>query len=255
MDVKAPRCLTLLGDWSNILAGISLTVSFSILCAVFTFKVAKMDEGSTHEVFLYTMTMEGILWAVGGATLAAVNVIEKNALLAVIQTIIGFGGCFFAISGLGDGLPGNIISITYVIPISDPADARIQDALPFWGISCFMFATTLSLRSVWAFPKNRIISPFWGIACFFLGAWTIGVFGLWGPCLADGIVGFGDLKDKSLKYNLPPYSWTWIHVFQVLGALFLTAGAVIFGALDGIFGGRRGAVQEFSDEESISDSD
>mmetsp|Transcript_103399 Transcript_103399/g.232122 ORF Transcript_103399/g.232122 Transcript_103399/m.232122 type:complete len:260 (-) Transcript_103399:162-941(-) len=249
-----PRCLVLLGDWSNVFAGLSLVVSFGVLCLALTFNAFELTDPTVHAIFQWTMAIEGILWALGGGILAAVNVIANNASLAVVQTIICFGGIFFAISGFGDGLPGNIISLPYVVPISDFKNTHLQDACPFWGITCFMVGTSISLRGVWQLPKNRLVSPFWGVACFWLGAWTIGVFALWGPCLVDGIIHYEDLKDGE-QFNLPPFAWSWIHVFQVIGAVFLTMGAVIFGMMDGIFGCRSPtSTKELSDSDEESNS-
>jgi len=250
MREKAPRCLLVLGDWSNVFAGISLTISFSILCAALTFNALTLaPDSAAHTWFQATMTLEGALWALGGACLASVNVFENNASLVAVQTIICFGGIFFMISGWGDGVPGHIISLAYVVPITDTARARLQDVSPIWGITCFMVATSIGLRGVWGLPKNKIISPFWGVAFFWLGAWTIGVFSLWGPCIVDGFITYDSLEDKQ-EFTLPPFTWTWIHVAQVLGAVFLTMGAIVFGVMDGIFGGRPGvAAKEMSDDD------
>merc|ERR1712032_1166993 len=99
-----------------------------------------------------------------------------------------------------------------------------------------------------------------GVACFFIGAWTIGVFGFWGPCF------FGDdvRYDKGVPFfkskygpggsNMEPsFGWVWTHVLQFIGACFLTLGGIIFGAMDGIFGGGSGGKQAESDEESDSE--
>jgi len=259
MASKAPpRCLILLGDWSNVLAGVSLTISFSILCAALTFNAVALT-GTAHTVFQFTMTLEGALWALGGAALAAVNVIANNASLAVVQTVIAFGGVFFMISGWGDGVPANIISLAYVVPISDPINTHLQDACPYWGITCFMIATTMGLRGVWGLPRKPLVSPFWGVAFFFMGAWTIGVFALWGPCIMDGFMKYEDLNlVKNEQFTLPPFAWSWIHVFQVLGASFLTTGAIIFGIMDGIFGCSPDEADEPSEDdtnESASDTE
>lgn len=228
----APRGLIVLGDWSNIIAGIALVISFGILCAALTFKIVAL-EGAAASAYKATMIAEGVLWAVGAACLATVNVIVNNASSAVVQTIICFGGLFFMISGIGDGVPGKILSVRLIIPLGNPSHGTFADACPFYGITCFMIATTMGLRSVWPLPKNKVISPFWGVACFFIGAWTIGVVGLWGPCLADGLTTYETLKGGE-DLLLPPYTWTWTHFFQVVGALFLTAGAIIFGIMDNI---------------------
>jgi len=180
------------------------------------------------------MILEGAFWAVGGAALAKANMITGNSSLAVGQTVICFGGIFFFASGWGDGLPAKIISLRYILPSGPAEHGTLADVSPFYGIACFMFATASGLRGVWGLPKNELISPFWGVACFFIGAWTIGVFALWGPLLVDGIKRYEDLNAQE-TYSLPPYAWSWIHYFQVIGALFLTAGAVIFGIMDKIW--------------------
>eukprot|EP00439_Symbiodinium_sp_Y106_P046822 s2036_g5.t10 len=227
-----PRFMVLMADWCNVFAGITLVISFSLIAGAFTFKWFKM-EGTAHTVMQVTMCLEGVLWAVAAGFLTKINMIVNNAGLAVGQTIICFGGIFFAISGLYDGVPGKIISLHYVL--APDSNALFADACPYYGITCFMVATSMGLQGVWPLPKNKIVSPFWAVACFFIGAWTIGVIGLWGPTLMDGFVRYEDFEAPTDLYKQRTFAWAWIHIFQVIGAIFWTAGGIIFGLMDGIF--------------------
>lgn len=245
-----PRSLILCADWCNILAGITLVISFTIIMCTFTFKWIEMPPGSTwHTLMQVTMCAEGIFWALAAGMLTRVNVIVNNAAGAVIQVIICFGGIFFAISGYYDGIPGKVISLGYIfapgVVVKDcvageswtaPVSASFADACPYYGITCFMVATSFGLRGVWELPKNKLVSPFWAVACFFIGAWTIGVISLWGPTILDGSVSYSHMENPSIEmYSQKTFAWSWIHIFQVIGASFLLAGGVIFGMMDSVF--------------------
>ncbi|CAK9050269.1 unnamed protein product [Durusdinium trenchii] len=245
-----PRCLIIAADWCNILAGVSLVISFAIIASTYTFKWILPTDKNWHFAMQVTMTAEGVLWALAAGMLTRVQIIMNNAALAVGQTIICFGGIFFAISGLYDGVPGKVISLPYVLAPSPsvqdcaqgeewtaPVSASFADACPYYGITCFMVATAMGLKGVWPLPKNRIVSPFWAVACFFIGAWTIGVISLWGPTLLDGAVVYEEMENPKVEmYSQKTFAWAWTHVFQVIGAAFLTAGGVIFAIMDGVLG-------------------
>ena len=234
-DLKTPvppRFMILLTDWCNVWAGITLVVSFFLITGAFTFKWFEMA-GNVHTIMQVTMCVEGVLWAVAAGILTKINMIVNNAALAVGQVIICFGGIFFAVSGLYDGVPGKVISIHYVL--APDTNALFADACPYYGITCFMVATSMGLNGVRGLPKNKFVSPFWAVACFFIGAWTIGVIGLWGPTLLDGFVRYEDFESPTDLYKQKTFKWAWIHLFQVIGAIFLTLGGIIFGMMDNIF--------------------
>ncbi|OLQ14501.1 putative rhodanese domain-containing dual specificity protein phosphatase [Symbiodinium microadriaticum] len=245
-------CMVLLADWCNVWAGITLVVSFSLITGAFTFNWFEMS-GAVHTIMQVTMCAEGVLWAVAAGLLTKINMIVNNASLAVVQTIICFGGLFFAVSGLYDGVPGKVISIRYIL--APDTNALFADACPYYGITCFMVATSMGLSGVRGLPKNKFVSPFWAVACFFIGAWTIGVIGLWGPTLIGGLVRYEDFEAPTDLYKQKTFAWAWIHIFQVIGAIFLTLGGIIFGLMDNIFSfGSSAQGKKFSDEVSESSS-
>ena len=254
-DVKTPvppRFMVLLADWCNVWAGITLVVSFCLITGAFTFNWFEMS-GAVHTIMQVTMCAEGVLWAVAAGLLTKINIMVNNASLAVVQTIICFGGIFFAVSGLYDGVPGKVISIRYIL--APDTNALFADACPYYGITCFMVATSMGLNGVRGLPKNKFVSPFWAVACFFIGAWTIGVIGLWGPTLIGGLVRYEDFEAPTDLYKQKTFAWAWIHIFQVIGAIFLTLGGIIFGLLDNIFSfGSSAQEKKFSDEVSESSS-
>merc|ERR1712039_201806 len=88
----------------------------------------------------------------------------------------------------------------------------------------FMVGTAIGFKEVLGAPKNKIVSPFWGTTFYFLGAWTIGIFKFWGPVLVDTLFS---------THSVLNASWTWY--MGILGAIFLTTGALIFGLMDGTF--------------------
>jgi len=228
--VAPPRWLVLLAGWSNILAGLLLIVAFTLVTLALTFQAVALAD--VEDYINGTFFAEGIFWALAAGALAKVNLIVNNSSGAVAQTIIVFGGIFFAISGMS-GVPAKVIDIKYLIPSGE--HVQFADACPYYGITCFMVATAMSLSGVWPLPKDNIVSPFWGVACFFTGAWLIGIVGFWGPMLAGGSIEYEDLSGDMALVDMPTFKWTWIHIFQLVGAVFLAAGCFIFGALDNIF--------------------
>jgi hypothetical protein len=229
---------TVLSDLANVLAGLTLILSFSLIMAVYTFKA---DLGKAGAGWIQaTMTVEGFLWFIGGFALAKIFIHTGNAAGAVSQSLISIGGLFFAVSGWNS--PIYIVSLRYIVPVGKEVAAGndalviqgfgpaldIGAACPFYGILCFMIATTAGLIGVLGLPKDKIISPFWGVLFFFFGAWIIGVFALWGPLLLGG---FKKIEDYDSILNAPIAS-KYTHPFQVLGAIFLTAGAVVFAIMN-----------------------
>jgi len=225
-----PLALVIAADASNIIAGVFLVISFFTIMGAFTFSWFKM-EGAVHEIMQVTMCLEGVFWAIAAGCLVKINLITNNAVGVLIQTIICFGGIFFAVSGWGDGTPGNVISIKYIL--APDSHVLFADACPYYGITCFMIATSIGLSGVWSLPRNKLVSPFWAVACFWIGAWTIGVISLWGPTLADGLASYDDMADPATgKFDQNTFAQAWIHVFQVIGAIFLTIGGILFAMLD-----------------------
>ncbi|CAE7906546.1 ger, partial [Symbiodinium sp. KB8] len=103
------------------------------------------------------------------------------------QTVITFGGIFFFLNGLYNGIPGKAISFGYVL---DP-HGRVQftDSAPYYGTVCFMTGTAMGLRGAWNLPRDRFVSLFWACFCMCLGAWTLGL-AIWIPMLLDGVASY-----------------------------------------------------------------
>jgi len=112
-----------------------------------------------------------------------------------------------------------------------------------------MIATTMGMYSVRGLPKNKIVSPFFGVLCFFIGAWIIGVITLYIPMLAGGETSWYDINPPPCKpdipgipfdasnqcmLDMPTFAWYQLKIFSVIGALFLFAGALIFGIMDNL---------------------
>lgn len=199
----------------------------------------------------WMMFAEGFLWWLGGALLCYRNICNANAAGSVSQCIIATGGFFFTCSAFGS--PANIISLRYIVPItywegagsSGTTWVSFADVCPYYGIFCFMIATTMGMYSVRGLPKNKIVSPFFGVLCFFIGAWTIGVITLFIPMLAGGEKSWYDVNvppcftddpgydaSKVCVLDMPTFAWYQLKIFSVIGAAFLFAGALIFGIMD-----------------------
>lgn len=238
--------LTLVADVSNVLAGVTLTISFVIIMLSLTFNIEAAAGPTATDIQIFTMKAEGFLWFLGGACMTKIFIITKNPAGAVSQTIIAFGGLFFLVSGWNAPVP--IVSLRYIIPVGsvaiegnkalaaqlDPLGLNnfpldVAAACPFYGITCFMIATCAGFIPITGLPKDKLVSPFWGVTFFFLGAWTIGLAALWIPCIMGG---FSKIEDYDIVFDSWNNKGKWIHPAQVLGALFLTAGAVIFAIMD-----------------------
>jgi hypothetical protein len=270
MGSDAPRWVALLSAWANVLAAATLIISFTVYfialqlehCDPRDCSDAKAANhaiifngvGEGHAYFMvakWMMFTEGFLWWLAGILLCYRNICNGNAAGAVSQCIIATGGFFFTCSAWGN--PANIISLRYIVPIAyfDPSGAvgtiwaSFSDACPYYGITCFMIATTMGMYSVIGLPKNKIVSPFFGVLGFFIGAWTIGVVTLWLPMLAGGETRWEDLNappclgavppydpSKQCVLDMPTFAWYQLKIFSVIGATFLFAGALIFGIMD-----------------------
>jgi len=243
---------SVLSDVANVFAGTSLMVSFFLIMLQYTFQIELGQTGANW--IQYTMSAEGAGWFVGGFALAKLFIKIEQPLNAVSQTLIAFGGLFFFVSGWNS--PIYVISLKYIIPVGTNAMAAnewlikngspplldVAAACPFYGITCFMVATAAGLISVLPLPKTNLISPFWGITFFFLGAWTIGVCALWAPAILGGFKDYTDYAIAGCDPVVEPACWLgildapigskWTHPFQLLGAIFLTTGAVIFAIMN-----------------------
>merc|ERR1712048_732207 len=207
-----------------------------------TFHVEAAAGATATQIQIFTMKAEGFLWFLGGACMTKIFIITKNPAGAVSQTMIAFGGLFFWVSGWNAPVP--IVSLRYIIPVgplavegnkvlvetgADAFPLDVAAACPFYGITCFMIATCAGFIPILGLPKDKFVSPFWGVTFFFLGAWTIGVFALWLPCIMGG---FSRIQDYDPVFDSWNNKGKWIHPAQVLGALFLTTGAIIFAIMD-----------------------
>jgi len=260
------RCLSVLGGWSNVLAGISLVISFSTYfvalqvhhcdprdrepCAPDNQAIVfwgHQGDRAVYETAHWFMFLEGIFWMIGGVAGACTHIQADVAILAASQTLIAFGGFFFACSAWGN--PANVISLRYLVPIAyldeSGTDPKIwtsfSDVAPFYGIFCFMIATTMGMVAVAEAPRGKLCSPFYGVLSYWIGAWIIGVITLYVPMLAGGLTRYEDLsmscEDGAGKciLDVPIIAWYPLKIWAVIGALFLTAGAIIFGVLDKIW--------------------
>ena len=226
------RSLVAAADWSNILAGLTLIVPFAILVGTSTFNWFEMTQ-LLELIFQICMAVEGFLWALGGALTAWTFVIRNDdAYGAVSQTVITFGGIFFFLNGLYNGIPGKAISFGYVL---DP-HGRVQftDSAPYYGTACFMTGTAMGLRNSWSLSRKRFLSVFWASFCMCLGAWTLGM-AIWVPMLFDGFASYKSFDNPDVKmYSQKTFAWSSNHLFQICGACTLTVGAFVFATIDGV---------------------
>lgn len=118
--------------------------------------------------------------------------------------------------------------------MSTPPMLNFYAAAAHYGISCFMLVTLINQFDILG-PKPPIPGYDNGFLGFFLGAWTIGVFALWGPVIMGGMKTFDDYSQEEAGFfAAPSFSFIYKHVFAVFGAAFLTFGAVGFATGDGL---------------------
>jgi hypothetical protein len=255
----------LIADWGNFIAGWFLIASFFIGALIFNCKVEsmslKLPDGTilpgipspaTLNWLQFCFSAEGFFYAV--AQFFMVGIMAQTppefggGSRGCLQFAILFaGGIFFGLSGLV--YPGCITNVTYVFRNEEcPAPGIATgpyawNAMAHFGITCFMVGTAIGFSGILPAPKNKLVSPFWGVTMFFLGAWTIGIFKFWLPVLAGGfdpnhnmaIDAKGNLV-PTLDMTAPCLAWDWNWWFGMLGAIFLTIGATIFGLMNGSFG-------------------
>lgn len=221
-----PRWWVLMADWCNWIAAIVLFFAFMQGMLIFNqgYKFSLAPGGALQILFC----LEGALWAVGLFFMVQIMANAGNTAGTIQFSILFAGGIFFSFSGLV--APSCILSVTDVFS-AEPCAAlegkgppKCFHAFAHFGITCFMIGCVLGMIGVKDLPKSPIIGPFWGSLMYFLGAWTIGIFQFWGPCV------FGHVTDSWHPANS---SWQWW--FAMLGAIFLFAGASIFLILDGSY--------------------
>jgi len=249
-QVGPPRAWILLADWGNTLAGLVLIAAFLEGALINSVKMeALLDHGVPTDKALawlqFLFSAEGLLYAVAEFFMIGIMALTPEEVGGGPRGCLQFailmaGGIFFGLSGLV--YPGCITNMTYVFRNEDcPLPGHgpyVWNAMAHFGITCFMCGTTIGFLGVRNAPKNKLVSPFWGVTMFFLGAWTIGIFKFWGPVWAGGFETNMNAGDG--MFNAPTNTWTWNWWLGVLGASFLTLGAMIFGLMNGSFGFRCG---------------
>jgi hypothetical protein len=209
-----PFAYVLIADWCNFVAGICLSCAFFLGGLIFDRQTMSMPSWWL-EFFFNT---EGALYAIGCFFMIPIMAHTNNPWGTMQFAILTVGGIFFSFSGLI--VPACITSLWDVFS-ADPCVINkapmVWNAFAHFGITCFMAGTAMGQSGVMSLPKNKFISPFWGITFYTLGAYTIGIFKFWGPVFVGGT------------------SWTWTWWLGLLGALYLTTGAFIFGIMDKSF--------------------
>lgn len=243
-----PRSWQLAADWGNTLAGFFLMAAFLEGALINSVKMESLltptglPSAQALDWLQFFFCMEGALYAIAEFFMVAIMAMTPVEFGGGSQGCMQFailmaGGIFFAFSGLI--FPGCITNVTYVLrkePCPD-AGAGIPyafNAVAHFGITCFMTGTAMGIWGVRKAPKDKVIAPFYGCLFYFLGAWTIGIFKFWGPVLAGGF----DVNQNSphLDMDAPTNAWAWTWWFALLGAFFLTVGAVIFSLMSGSYG-------------------
>jgi len=213
-----PFAYVVIADWCNFLAGIVLCVAFFMGALIFDRGILPMTELSAPSWFVFCFCTEGVLYTIGCFFMIPIMAHTDNPWGTMQFAIITIGGIFFSFSGLI--APACIMSISDAFS-SDLCEInktpKCWNAFAHFGITCFMVGTAMGQSCVMSLPKNKFISPFWGVTFYTLGAYTIGIFKFWGPVFV-GVV-----------------AWTWTWWMGLVGAIYLTTGALIFGVMDGSF--------------------
>lgn len=227
-----PRGLVLFSDWCYFIAGIFLILAFSTGTFLYPYEVLGHDWIDVDNWF---WMLEGVFYCIGSFAMVGVMTAQANIAGAFQFVIITFGGFFFSLSG--SFLPACIVTVRHLVSSVECAGAPLYlNAVAHYGITCFMVGTAIGFKGILAapVPRNEFFGPFWGVTMYFLGAWTIGLLHFYIPLFAGGWAApdEADLKAHMLTY--PENKWgvvTWW--FGILGAIFLTLGAIIFLKMNG----------------------
>merc|ERR1719502_1883116 len=246
-----PRLWVLIADWGNILGGLFLTAAFLEGALINSVKLESLlvsPGGPPNQSALnwlqFLFCAEGACYAIAEFFMTGIMALTPaefgGSARGVMQfAILTVGGVFFGLSGLI--FPGCITNVTYVLrnqkcPHVAASGPYVWNAMAHFGITCFMVGTAIGFAGILKAPKNKFVSPFWGVTMFFLGAWTIGIFKFWGPVLCGGFDSHQNGASMStFDLHAPTLAWTWNWWFGVLGAVYLTIGAAIFGMINGSF--------------------
>merc|ERR1711964_278947 len=212
------RVWVLIADWSNLIAGLLLSIAFFLGALIFDRGVTSISH-STPSWFQFCFCAEGVFYAIGCFFMIPIMAHTGNAFGAMQFAILTIGGIFFSFSGLVVPVCIQTVQDAFLHdPCSITGTPKVWNAFAHYGITCFMVGTAMGQSGVMSLPKDKIVSPFWGVTFYTLGAYTIGIFKFWGPVLVGGVFA----------------TWPWW--MGLLGAIFLTTGASIFGLMDGSFG-------------------
>jgi len=239
-----PKAWVIIANWGNLLAGIILMAAFleGALINSCEWKpllnptISKPGQPVPNDRALwwlqFLLTVEGVLYAIAGWFMVGIMAVTPPAFgggpRGCMQfAVLMLGGVFFALSG--NDFPPCITNVTYLFsqePCGHPAangSPYEWNAMAHWGIACFMLGTVVGFSGVLGAPKDKFVSAFWGVTMFFLGAWTIGIFKIWGPVLLGGFS-----HSKEFDFAAPSVTYTTPWWIALLGAGFLTVGAAIF---------------------------
>jgi len=261
-----PAHWTKIADWSNMLAGLVLMMAFFEGALINSVNLGMLVEPTVGEdgkptgfppgvpaagpLFLlqFLFCFEGALYAIGGFYMCGIMACIPPPIgggPAVMQfVILTAGGIFFGFSGLA--FPPCISNITYLFSpnpckhVAAAGSPYVYNAMAHYGITCFMTGTAIGFKGVLGIPAAYRgafgTGPFWGSTMFFLGAWTIGIFQFWGPMLAGGLGSRNESESAMLAggfdYTSPSEKWKGQWWMALLGAGFLTYGAIIFAKMN-----------------------
>lgn len=231
-----PAAWAMIADMCNLLAGITLTIAF--LLGALMFNTGTLDASYVNLMNAF-FAIEGALYAVAG--FYTVGIMAKTpppvggAKSTMQFAVLMLGGVFFALSSLV--FPPCVATVAVVFskglcPVVFNKHPFAYNAMAHYGISCFMGGTFVGFKGVlplYPLMKGNFFSPFWGVTMYFMGAWTIGIFKIWGPTLAGGFA-IPETADDVL--NSPAFTFTLGWWIATLGAFFLTTGAFILLKLD-----------------------
>jgi len=235
-----PRWWVVVADWCNLLGGFTLIGAFVV--------GAKLNNGSLElsasnlKWLEVLFTVEGVFFAVGELFMIGIMARTPDEFGGGARGCIQFafimtGGILFAFSGLV--FPGCITNLTYLFNSEECAHPAasgpyVWNGMGHFGITVFMISTAIGFTGIVRAPKNKLVSPFWGVTFFSTGCWIIGIFKFWLPTLLGGFD--THQNDRGFDFDAPMLAWTSLWWIGLVGAIFLTAGAIVFCFMNGSFG-------------------
>lgn len=228
--------------WANLLAGLSLTVSYVLVLASRT----SDNPSGRAEIVGPAVVAGGLLYWIGGVANALVVMkhgVQTGHIGAFGHLVFAKGGALLALSGFGR--PELIYSVadlwgSLLTSASNPSFGTFSNASGHIGILFMMVVSAIEFSYSLNSRAKGVFTPFSGVAFLFTGIWLMGVFGYWLPTLANSndyaalvkLYGEGQSRPGNVHLAAPSFAWAWRIYPALAGAVLQAVAAFVLGCVD-----------------------